>query len=108
MVPNSVVLSLAVMPLREPAGVDLRARLHSTVRPSELQKLLDDTVDTPTRNHPHISLEEVDGEEVVVRVTATPMRDAEGPDLADEILAVLSEVGSQNGGAAGEHDGGDR
>jgi small-conductance mechanosensitive channel len=97
MVPNSVVLSLAVMPLREPAGVDLRARLHASVRPSELQKLLDDTVGTPTRAHPHISLEEVDGDEVVMRVSATPMRDSEGPELADEILNALSEVGSRNG-----------
>jgi small-conductance mechanosensitive channel len=93
MVPNSVVLSLAVMPLREPAKVDLRARLHASVRPSELQRLLDDTVSTPTRAHPHIALEEVDGDEVVMRVTATPMRASEGPDLADEILVVLAEVG---------------
>jgi hypothetical protein len=101
MVPNSVVLGLAVMPLREPAKVDLRARLHASVRPSELQRLLDDMVRTPTRSHPHIALEEVDGEEVVMRVTATPMRASEGPDLADEILAVLAEVGSRNGAAAG-------
>jgi small-conductance mechanosensitive channel len=52
MVPNSVVLSLAVMPLREPAKVDLRARLHASVRPSELQRLLDDRVRTPTRSIP--------------------------------------------------------
>jgi small conductance mechanosensitive channel len=95
MVPNSVVLSLAVMPLREPAKVDLRARLHASVRPSELQRLLDDRVRTPTRSHPHIALEEVDGDEVVMRLTATPMRASEGPDLADEILAVLADVGSR-------------
>ena len=28
MVPNSVVLSVAVVPLREPSAVDLRARLR--------------------------------------------------------------------------------
>jgi hypothetical protein len=100
MVPNSVVLSLAVMPLREPAKVDLRARLHASVRPSELQRLLDDRVRTPTRSHPHIALEEVDGDEVVMRVTATPMRASEGPNLADEILVALADVGSRNAAAA--------
>ena len=33
MVPNNVVLSAAVVPLREPAAVDLRARLRPDVRP---------------------------------------------------------------------------
>src|SRR6185437_15873230 len=36
MVPNSVVLSVAVIPLREPEGVDLRARLPADVAPSEV------------------------------------------------------------------------
>jgi hypothetical protein len=30
-----------------------------------------------------------------MRLTATPMRASEGPDLADEILAVLADVGSR-------------
>ena len=34
MIPNSVVLSSAVVPLREPAAVDLRARLRAGVQPS--------------------------------------------------------------------------
>src|SRR5262249_20660374 len=37
MVPNNVVLSAAVVPLREPASVDLRARLRPDVRPSDVQ-----------------------------------------------------------------------
>ena len=40
MVPNNVVLSSAVVPLREPAAVDLRARLRPDVKPSEVQQLL--------------------------------------------------------------------
>jgi small-conductance mechanosensitive channel len=36
MVPNNIVLSAAVVPLREPAAVDLRARLRPDVRPSEV------------------------------------------------------------------------
>jgi small conductance mechanosensitive channel len=92
MVPNNVVLSSAVVPLREPAAVDLRARLRPDVRPSDVQALLEDNVTTPTRTEPHISLEEIDRDEVVVRVAATPISDADGPRLADEVLAAIAAV----------------
>ena len=92
MVPNNVVLSAAVVPLREPASVDLRARLRPGVRPSDVQALLEDAVETPVRTEPHISLEEIDSDEVVVRVSATPVEDRDGPQLADEILAGLASV----------------
>jgi small conductance mechanosensitive channel len=92
MVPNNVVLTSAVVPLREPAAVDLRARLRPDVKPSEVQRLLQDAVRTPVRAEPHIALEEVDDDEVVVRVAATPESDADGPRLADEVLAALASV----------------
>jgi small conductance mechanosensitive channel len=41
MVPNNIVLGAAVVPLREPARVDLRARLRPEVRPSEIQRVLE-------------------------------------------------------------------
>ena len=44
MVPNNVVLTSAVVPLREPAAVDLRARLRPDVKPSEVQTLLENGV----------------------------------------------------------------
>src|SRR3989440_7327033 len=47
MVPNSVVLSMAVIPLREPDGVDLRARLPVEVRPSDVQELLEGALTVP-------------------------------------------------------------
>lgn len=92
MVPNSIALSLAVIPLREPDGVDLRARLPAAVRPSEVQDLLERTVTIATRSDPHIMVEEIDGDEVVVRIAATPERAAEGPKLADEILSAIGAV----------------
>jgi small-conductance mechanosensitive channel len=92
MVPNSVILGLAIIPLREPAAVDLRARLRADVRPSEVQSLLDDRVATPTKAAPEISLEEMDRDEVVVRIAATPEKASDGPHLADEILAALASV----------------
>ena len=89
MVPNNVVLSAAVVPLREPASVDLRARLRPDVKPSDVQAMLDETINTPVRGEPTIALEEIDAEEVVVRIQATPLSDADGPRLADEVLAAV-------------------
>lgn len=95
MIPNNIVLSAAVVPLREPSGVDLRARLRPDVKPSEIQALIEARVRTPTRAEPRIDLEEVDADEVVVRITATPDSDADGGRLADEILAALSSLAQE-------------
>jgi small conductance mechanosensitive channel len=89
MVPNSVVLNVAIVPLREPEGVDLRARLRPGVTPTDVQQLLQETVGTPMRETPKIALEELDGDEVVVRISATPERPADGPRLATEVLAAV-------------------
>jgi small conductance mechanosensitive channel len=92
MVPNNVVLASAVVPLREPSSVDLRARLRPDVMPSTVQGLLQDGVRTPVRSEPHIGLEEVDADEVVMRIAATPAAESDGPRLADEILAAIAPV----------------
>jgi small-conductance mechanosensitive channel len=106
MVPNSVVLSAAVVPLREPASVDLRARLRAGVQPSYIQKLLDDAVTVPTRSRPHIGLEEVDADEVVVRIAATPESGSDGPKLADEILEAVSQLTNLEHTEGVQRDGG--
>jgi small-conductance mechanosensitive channel len=90
MVPNSAVLAVAVVPLREPQGVDLRARLPADVAPSQVQELLEERVQTPMRDRPRILLEELDGDEVVVRIQATPERASDGPKLATEVLAAIA------------------
>jgi len=107
LVPNSVVLSLAVMPLREPDSVDLRARLRADVRPSDVQDLLERAVTIPTRSEPKIMLEEIDGDEVVVRIAATPARASDGPKLADEILAAMAEVTRDVDGGTGRRQSGE-
>ena len=58
----------------------------------DVQELLQHSVETPMRDTPKIALEELDGDEVVVRISATPERPADGPRLASE---VLEAVGSQ-------------
>jgi small conductance mechanosensitive channel len=90
MVPNSVVLNVAVLPLREPEAVNLRARLRPGMTPNDLQELLEKSLETPLRDAPRITLEELDGEEVVVRISATPSVAAEGRHLASELLSIVS------------------
>ncbi len=92
MVPNNVILSAAVVPLREPASVDLRARLRPDVLPSEVQSLLGESITIPVRGEPTIALEEIDADEVVVRIQATPISDEDGPKLADEVLAAVGNA----------------
>jgi small-conductance mechanosensitive channel len=96
MIPNSQVLSAVVIPLREPAAVELRARLPHGINPSQLQAALDQAIKIPTRGGTHIGLEEFDGDDVVVRIEATPLRAPDGPRLADEILGVVTNL-ARNG-----------
>lgn len=91
MVPNAVVLASAVEPLREPAKVDLLARFPRDVKPSAVQALVQERISVPTIERPHIELEAVDGEEVLMRIEATPRSDTDGTQLADEVLAAVAE-----------------
>ena len=97
MIPNTVVLAAAVVPLREPDPVNVRVRLNAGVRPSQVQAILDEAIKTTTRTAARVLLEEIDGEDVVVRVQATPERADDGARLADEIIAALAAV-------TGEHE----
>jgi small conductance mechanosensitive channel len=91
LIPNNVVLSAAIVPLKEPASVDVRVRLPSGMHPSRVQAVLDEKITTPTRDPATVLLEELDGDEVVVRIKATPERAAEGARLADEVVDALTE-----------------
>jgi small conductance mechanosensitive channel len=105
MVPNSVVLSVAVLPLREPESVDMRARLRPGMTPGDLQELLEQSLHTPLRDVPRITLEEFDREAVIVRITATPRIASEGRQLASELLSIVSQQAPAPGdgaSAAGE------
>jgi small-conductance mechanosensitive channel len=91
LVPNSVVLNVAVLPVREPDAVSLRARLPAGMTPSDLQDLLEGSLQTPLRDAPRITLEELDGEEAVVRIAARPRLASEGRQLASELLRIVSQ-----------------
>ena len=60
-----------MVPLREPAAVDLRARLRPGSTPLDIEELLKGSIETPIRGSPRITLEEVDANEVVLRIAAT-------------------------------------
>jgi small conductance mechanosensitive channel len=102
LVPNNAVLGASIIPLRQPAGVDVQARLRAGVKTSELQELLQERVMTPTRDAPHISLQEVYGDQIRVRITATPVADADGARLADEVLAAVATVAASASAAVSD------
>jgi small-conductance mechanosensitive channel len=88
LIPNSQLLQLAVIPLREPDRVELRARFPSDISPGEVQEMISEGVNVPMRYPPHIELEELDRDELVVKIIAVPERPSDGSRLASEILAV--------------------
>jgi small-conductance mechanosensitive channel len=98
LVPNSVLLNLAVVPLREPQKVDLKARFPSETGPREIEERIRAAISVPTRYTPSVSLEELDEEGAVYRISATPLNSADGSQLAEEVLAALrSAVGTPRG-----------
>ena len=92
MIPNTQVLSAVVVPIIEPDRIDVKVRVPAGIRPSHAQAILDQSTTTPTRSAPRVLLEEIDGQEVVLRVQAVPERAEQGAKLADEIIAALATV----------------
>jgi small-conductance mechanosensitive channel len=92
MVPNSIVLNAAVVPLREPAAVDLRVRLRRGVPPVEVERLMGEAIQTPVRGRARIQLEELTADEVVARVSATPKYPDDGAQLAGEVLEAIAPL----------------
>lgn len=92
MVPNSVLLQLVVVPLREPDKVDVRARFPTDASPQRVEQRLLEAISVPTRYRPSVSLEEVDPDGVVLRINATPLRPEDGSQLAEEVLDALRDA----------------
>ena len=89
MVPNGVLIQCAVTPLREPERVEFRARFGAETSPREVQQMIENAITVPLRYPPHIAVEELDRDEVVVRILTTPMNPPDGATLAEEVLAGL-------------------
>jgi small conductance mechanosensitive channel len=88
MVPNNVLLNLAIVPLREPRGIDIRARFDSHTSPRMVQAMLKQAITVPTLREPSIWLDEIDRDEVVLQISATPVDPDDGSTLAEQILSV--------------------
>jgi small conductance mechanosensitive channel len=97
LVPNGVLIQTAVTPLREPERVEFRARFGADKSPREVQQMLEESISVPLRYPPHIAVEELDHDDVVVRIVSTPMNPRDGGKLAEEVLAGVRENG--DGGA---------
>jgi small-conductance mechanosensitive channel len=89
MVPNSVILQIAVVPLREPERVEMRARFGAETTPADVQARIDEGISVPLRYPPDVSLEELDRDEVVLDIAATPVDPDDGAELASELLDAL-------------------
>ena len=103
MVPNSVVIGCAVIPLREPDRVELRARLDAGTSPRQVQETLEDRITVRLLYPPHVVVEELDSDEVVARIVSTPSNPADGAQLAEEVdeavrsAAAAPATGNGNG-----------
>ncbi len=109
MIPNNVLLSLAIVPLREPKGIDVKARFDSHTSPRVVQKMLRQAITVPTLREPDIWLDEIDRDEVVLRISATPVDPQDGALLAEQILSVTRgtfefEVPEDESGPSGDSD----
>ena len=84
-------------PLREPERVEFRARFGSETSPREVQEMIEERIDVPLRYPPHIAVEELDRDDVVLRIVATPMNPRDGGKLAEEVLAGARGNGNGDG-----------
>ncbi len=103
LVPNGVLLQCAVTPLREPERVEFRARFSAETSPSEVQEMIESATTVPLRYAPHIKVEELDRDDVVLRVVTTPADPRDGAKLAGEVLAGVRETDGAQAERDGEH-----
>jgi small-conductance mechanosensitive channel len=101
LVPNNVLLNVAVVPLREPEKVDVRVRFPRHTSPRDVEQQLLRTITVPTRYRPSVSLEEIEPDSVIMRIAATPLRSEDGSQLADEVLEALHRHDTAEHEAAG-------
>jgi small conductance mechanosensitive channel len=102
LVPNGVLIQCAVTPLREPERVEFRARFSSDTSPREVQEMIENAITVPLRYPPHIAVEELDRDDVVLRIVSTPTNPSDGAKLAEEVMAG---VRTTDGGHTETHDG---
>jgi small conductance mechanosensitive channel len=105
MVPNGVLIQCAVIPLREPERVEFRARFGGETSPREVQQTIEEAITISLRYPPHISVEELDRDEVIVRIVTTPMNPRDGAALAEQVLTGLRQTNAAQAEFDGDRNG---
>jgi hypothetical protein len=82
-------------PSRASSAPSCRCIRRAGSAPLDVEELLKGSIESPIRGSPRVTLEEVDADEVVVRIAATPPDPRDGPRLAGEVLrAITPQVAS--------------
>jgi small-conductance mechanosensitive channel len=105
LIPNNTALTMSVRPIREPASVEMRARLPKEADPEAVEKAVASSITVPVSAPPRIVLEAFERSEVVMRIHAAPVDPAHGGALAREVLRAVDGLAgnaSRNGGATGD------
>lgn len=110
LIPNSLLMRTAVMPLREPDSIQVTARFESSVTPASLKTVLDEQITIALLRPPRVQLKEVSADEVsVFTITVDPVDAEDGIELASEVLLAIRGIGGQGGTDPGTNgDGGMR
>ncbi len=91
LIPNNVIMMLAVIPISEPERVELKATFNADVTPQKLQRMIEKAATVPLRNLPQVRLEELSGDEVTVTISAVPLNPADGSKLASDVLEAVRD-----------------
>jgi hypothetical protein len=95
LVPNNTALTMSVRPIREPAKVEMRARLPKDADPVGVQEALCEKLTVAVDAPPQVLLEELAGDEVIMRIQAAPSDPASGGELAKEVLRAIDGVAAR-------------
>lgn len=96
LIPNSVLMSIAVMPLKEPQPVRVTARFQSDVTPALLQGVLEERISVGLIRPPEVELDEIEADGVsTFEITASPDRSTDGAQLAEDVLAAIQSLGGE-------------
>jgi small conductance mechanosensitive channel len=96
LIPNSVLMTVAVMPLREPQAVRVTARFEADVTPALLQGVLEERISVGLVRRPEVELGEIaaDGTSSF-EITVTPDRSADGAQHAEDGLGAIQGLGGE-------------
>jgi hypothetical protein len=77
------------------AGLRGQRRCGGTT-PSQVERQLQEAISVPTRHAPDITLEELDGNDLVLKIAATPLNPQDGAQLAADVLEFARRRGEES------------